>query len=281
MPGDLSRRELLLATASQYLRAAATANRYTFSVLSLLRPTQLNLKAAGESRLHCVSAKGESILEPGYVQSIVPEMVPFHAAGPDGTPVQFRLAVPGVLSRRFQGTLQVFASGGVLVPVVTMTCADAVSSIVAAELPVLRSPKQALMAQAVVARSFVEGMSTARHDRAFFCDTTHCQFLRSPALTGSPVALAVAETHAAVLTSNSSVIAASYSAACGGWTEAGLRDGYRYHAVRCTVCRELGLKRRGHGWGLCQEGALGLASRGLTWQEILREYYPGAGQATA
>lgn len=32
----------------------------------------------------------------------------------------------------------------------------------------------------------------------------------------------------------------------------------------------------GHGCGLCQEGALGMAREGRSWGEILRKYYPGA-----
>ena len=32
----------------------------------------------------------------------------------------------------------------------------------------------------------------------------------------------------------------------------------------------------GHGVGLCQWGARGMARAGHTWQEILQHYYPGA-----
>jgi len=32
----------------------------------------------------------------------------------------------------------------------------------------------------------------------------------------------------------------------------------------------------GHGVGLCQTGALGMAQRGATYREILRHYYPRA-----
>jgi stage II sporulation protein D len=33
----------------------------------------------------------------------------------------------------------------------------------------------------------------------------------------------------------------------------------------------------GHGVGMCQWGAHGMARAGRNWQEILQEYYPGAG----
>ena len=42
--------------------------------------------------------------------------------------------------------------------------------------------------------------------------------------------------------------------------------------------REVGVRGRGfgHGIGLCQTGALGMAAAGLTWRDILAHYYPGA-----
>jgi peptidoglycan hydrolase-like amidase len=69
---------------------------------------------------------------------------------------------------------------------------------------------------------------------------------------------------------------ARFSAACGGQTEAGLESGQQYISVQCEVCRQKGTARRGHGWGLCQEGAMRLAQDGLTWRAILAKYYPNA-----
>lgn len=49
-----------------------------------------------------------------------------------------------------------------------------------------------------------------------------------------------------------------------------VRDGERL--------REVAVRGRGfgHGIGLCQTGALGMAAAGRSWQEILAHYYPGA-----
>lgn len=49
-----------------------------------------------------------------------------------------------------------------------------------------------------------------------------------------------------------------------------VRDGNRL--------REVGARGRGygHGIGLCQNGALGMAAAGRSWREILSHYYPGA-----
>ena len=175
------------------------------------------------------------------------------------------------------GTLEVRSESGTLIPVVTMDLETAVSSIVAAELPLLTTGREALAAQAVVARSFMAGATTPRHNQAFFCDTTHCQFLRSPACEGSPAACATAATKKIVLASDKAAIfPARYSAACGGSTEAGERDGYLYESVQCLACHESGARRRGHGWGLCQRGAMELARGDCSWRAIVRTYFPNA-----
>jgi stage II sporulation protein D len=42
--------------------------------------------------------------------------------------------------------------------------------------------------------------------------------------------------------------------------------------------REVSVRGRGfgHGIGLCQTGALGMAAGGQSWRDILAHYYPGA-----
>jgi len=98
----------------------------------------------------------------------------------DGSPVPFELAVPGKLRRVYRGRLTLTAHNGVLLAVVSMDRETAVASIVAAEMPA-SAPLEALKAQAVVARSFL--VAGGRHVGYDFCDTTHCQFLRSRPLS--------------------------------------------------------------------------------------------------
>lgn len=88
------------------------------------------------------------------------------------------------------------------------------------------------------------------------------------------VSQAVNDTRSLVLWQSGWIAKARYSAACGGQTEAGLRDGVRYARVDCRYCRQRGAPRRGHGWGLCQEGAMAMAEDGRTAREILAKYYP-------
>jgi stage II sporulation protein D len=203
----------------------------------------------------------------------------------------------------------------------------AVASIVGAEM-VESTPIEALKAQAVATRSFLAAGS--KHIDFDFCDTTHCQFLKSPPLSTSRVAAAVEATHALVLAYRDKPLAAMYSSRCGGQTHS-LRDvgmepgeGYPYYAVRCRWCRQHPLTwqgkiggvsppkagnegRRiaearqwgwsaipgsdftatadgtgwrlqghslGHGVGMCQHGAVGMAESGATFRAILSHYYP-------
>jgi hypothetical protein len=285
VPTLFTRRAILQSSAALGVPAAVQAasglGRFSFWVFGLLRPSRLIIEPAGSSRLHLRGPDGERIIEPGRTQLIDANSVPLSVTGPDDTPVHFFLEVPGLLRRLYCGGLHVDWRNGQLVPVISMQPELAVNSIVGAELPLLRSSANALTAQSVVVRSFLAGITAPRHANAFFCDTTHCQFLRSPAPPDGDIARAVDRTRGVVLTIAGTILPASYSAACGGVTEKGERDGFAYQSVRCAVCRERHLSRRGHGWGLCQEGAMGLASRGEHWRTILSEYFPSASLSQA
>ena len=189
---------------------------------------------------------------------------PFRLAAND-----FVLRVPGKIERRYRGGLEVRASGAELLATVTMDLETAVASAVAAESPPGAS-LEALKAQAVAARSFYVA-GRGRHQGFDFCDTTHCQFLRHPPDPESPAWRATAETRGLILHHDGRALAALYSADCGGRTDALTRaEGYPYFEVACPRKGE----RRGHGLGLCQEGAAVMARSGAGFQEILRHYYP-------
>jgi len=195
-------------------------------------------------------------------------------SGPDAADLE--LSVTGRITRRFHGRLDVITDAGELVPIVTMDLETAVASIVAAE-QVASTPREALKAQAVAARSFLVA-NRHRHRGFDFCDTTHCQFLREPPAAQHPAARAARETAGLVLAFRGAPISGFYSASCGGRTrtlaEAGLQaaDGYPYFSVECA--HPHGADRNGHGVGLCQEGAALAAERGASFAEILQYYYP-------
>lgn len=188
--------------------------------------------------------------------------------------------ITGRLRRRYQGTLEVAVKAHVLQAVVTMPLETAVASIVMAESPP-GAGLEALKAQAVASRSFLAARQSGHLDFDF-CDTTHCQFMRSPPEETNPAWKAALETTGLVMAYRTDAgqgeatdqpIAAMYSRSCGGRTrtlrEIGMRSngGYPYYAVRCTYClrhperwtrapgahasteRERMAWNRVHGWG--------------------------------
>ena len=215
-------------------------------VLSLFHPKTLLLTVAQSVSLEI---DGHSrILDPGH-----PATVQSTANGllVDGTtartltvaPAAFTLVVPGKLTRTYSGALTITVRDGILIPVITMDTELAVASIVAAESPP-HEPLEALKAQAVVSRSYL--LANPRTHQDFdACDTTHCQYLRSPPSATSPAAVATRATSHVVVTWRPSpdapprIVAAMYSRSCGGQTRvpATSSGAYPYYSVRCEYCR--------------------------------------------
>ncbi len=283
MPVLLTRRKLLQSAGGLWETGVSFApSRCTrsFSVLNLLHPRSLLIRPVGITRLHCADADREWIVEGNNAVTLRASSAAIHIAGPAGAPVDVEVEIPGVLLRRYTGVFRAQGDGDVVRPVVTMDCEIAVGSIIGAELAECETPLQAMAAQAVVSRSVVTGNCGPRHGLVDFCDTTHCQFLRSPATWGSIAARALKETTGAVLVQDNRILVARYSAACGGHTEAGLYGRDRYSSVLCDWCLQTGSKRQGHGWGLCQRGAIALARSGWDWHAIVKRYYPEASVVT-
>ena len=264
-------------------------------VFGLFHPSELIVSAAGGvvsvrgDRNSCVLRGGEEArveMSRGSLNVTCADAAfsarAIHVTGPTGRSADLDLSVSGRIARRFHGRLDVIAAGDELVPVVSMDLETAVASVVAAE-QIKSVPPEALKAQAVAARSFFVA-GGHRHRGFDFCDTTHCQFLREPPAADHPAERAAHETAGLVLTFRGAPIEAFYSASCGGRTrtlaDAGLQaaDGYPYFSVDCAYCvrRHAAGDRNGHGVGLCQEGAAGMAAeRGASFADILQHYYPG------
>jgi stage II sporulation protein D len=155
--------------------------------------------------------------------------------------VDFFLEIPGEITRRYQGTLELTPSSGSLLAIVTMDLETAVASVIAAESE-SGTPLEALKAQAIAARSYLIA-SNGRHRGFDFCDTTHCQFLRTPPDPTTLVARAVGETRGLVLSYNTQPFAAMYTRSCSGRTRTPAEIGlsthdYPYYSVECKYCRE-------------------------------------------
>jgi peptidoglycan hydrolase-like amidase len=324
--------------------AALQQQEIRFGVLGLFHPREMVLEQ-GSSQVVSIRSNGEAgtaqVLngESGH-REIVLRVAGSHvtagsasasswtATARDGSPVAFRLIVPGKIRRIYFGRLTILARNGELVAVAAMDRETAVASIVAAEMDE-NDPLEALKAQAVATRSFLT--AGPRHKDFDFCDSTHCQFLRSPPAGTSRAFAAVAATRGLVLEYRGTPLAALYSSRCGGHTrdlrETGMEPGeeYPYYGVPCAWCRDHPLVWRskvagsaqapkpgdepqrilqarqfgwsaipgndftvaedgrgwqlaghsiGHGVGMCQHGASGMAASGAGFREILAHYYP-------
>lgn len=209
---------------------SAGAAELRVAVFTLFRPARLIVQPAAPAVLN-------GRLLAAHARSTV-DYAPARLAAPDGRAVAFSLSVPGKLTRDFCGTLDITSAAGVLTAVVTVELETAVAAALASEMPSDAAP-DALAAMAVIVRSYYT--AGPRHASFDFCDTTHCQFHRSPPADSHPAARAVARTRGVVVTWNGTPFAPYYSAACGGLTrtleEAGLpvRD-YPYRAAACPAC---------------------------------------------
>jgi peptidoglycan hydrolase-like amidase len=324
---------------------ASAQQEISFGVLGLFHPKELILQAE-DSQVLSVAAQGvvgDAALvlngEPGHRQLVFRAegdrvvvgsryASSWMAAARDGGAAAFRLTVPGRFHRIYRGLLTIEARKGELLAVVAMDRETAVASIVAAEM-VESAPLEALKAQAVATRSFLA--VSPRHVDFDFCDTTHCQFLKSPPPLASRVTSAVEATRGLVLAWRGKPLAAMYANRCGGQTrslsDVGMNpgDAYPYYSVRCQWCRrhpiswqstigasseppQPGNERKriaearqwgwsaipgsdykataegagwrleghsvGHGVGMCQVGAIGMAEAGADFRQILSHYYP-------
>lgn len=320
------------------------AQQVQVSVFSLFHPTRIVLRPVGWQALIVTSATDTGFVlngEPQHRQLLFAlqngvllaqdrQASAWSVTARDGGAAEFQLEVPGKLTRLYRGQLSLRVADGQILLLLGMERETAVASIVAAEMRA-DAPQEALKAQAVVTRSF---LATSGHHAGFdFCDTTHCQFLKSPPPAASPVWRAVEATRGQVLIYRGQTLAALYSSRCGGRTrslrEAGLQaanasaDNYPYFAVDCPWCHKHPLLWRrtasapppapgnerariqwdrqkgwsalpgsnytlaahgsswqveghnaGHGLGLCQMGAIGMAESGSEYRQILLHFYP-------
>jgi peptidoglycan hydrolase-like amidase len=249
--------------------ALAIAATVRIGVFGLFHPVELEVQPASASALVVDTGGRQQRVEgTGKIRLTRPSRV----TGLDGAEAVFWLSVPGKIRREFRGRLEIRAEASRLQAIVEMDRETAVASIVAAETP--RAPAEAQKAQAIVARSFLIA-ARGRHHGFDFCDTTHCQFLRQVPSKASPEWRAQQDTRGLAITYQGRVLAALYSADCGGQTQtledAGWRvEPYPYFAVECPVRGPVS----GHRLGMCQAGAADMARHGKTFHEILSHYFP-------
>ena len=242
---------LVLMTSSR-----AAAQEVQIGVLGLFHPREVTLSAGGREAIEVTAGDKVFVLEPGVRIGVARIQVSngglivefgrqmvrageISATGRNKSSASLLLRVPGKVSRKYRGTLDVKTFRGEVVPIVTMDLETAVASVVAAESD-RDAPLEALKAQAVVTRSyFVAGKG--RHHHFDFCDLTHCQSLREPPGSESPAGVAAVATRGLVLTFEEKPIAAMFTRSCAGHTrtpaELGISfSNYPYYSVECGAC---------------------------------------------
>ncbi len=247
---------LLLLTWFGAAAAPVGAQTVRIGVFGIAHPTQLTLHVAGEEALVVTADEKTFYLQPrsatekmeirvagdGLMLRVAGQELPsklFRVSGRNQDAAAFVLSVPGKMSRRYYGTLEIKIVGGELVPIVAMDLETAVASVVQAE-SLHDSPLEALKAQAVVTRSYLSA-GRGRHHDFDFCDLTHCEVLREAPPAGSPVALAVAATRGLVITFRGKIVSAMFTRSCGGHTltprDIGISaSAYPYFSVLCNFC---------------------------------------------
>lgn len=242
------------------------------SVFGLFHPVELEVQPARGDVLAIVDGTGKARMLEGQQTARLKGGAKI--SGRDGSEADFVLSVPGRIRREFHGRLEIRQKNGHLAAIVEMDREIAVASIVAAEGS--GAPFEMLKAQAVVARSFLIA-ARGRHHGFDFCDTTHCQYLGAFPKAGSAARRAQEETRGLALRYEDRVVAAFYSANCGGHTrtlaDAGWQvAGYPYFAVDCPASGAVS----GHRIGMCQSGAMVMARRGANFRDILAHFFPAS-----
>ena len=163
----------------------------------------------------------------------------------------------GDFKRTYAGALRVEDGGTELKLINDVELEDYVAGVVGAEMA--QGPRAAREALAIVARSFA--LTAATLD-----DTTRNQWYRGSESADTAAARA---TRGLVLERDGKPTPAFFSQDCGGAT----RETWR-STERTPDAHLPGPKGKGHGVGLCQRGAVFLASKGATAHQILARYFP-------
>ncbi len=246
-----------LSSAHNLAAGAASGRSVAISVLGLFHPKELIVSVPSGHALLLQAGEQSMVLDSSQISSasvrvdgselaISSGKLQLHAAyinvtARGGGSDDFILEIPGKIKRRYHGTLTVRPSAYDLLSLVILDLETAVASVVAAEAAP-DTPLEALKAYAIAARSyFIAGRG--RHMSFDFCDTTHCQFLRTPPPPDSLAAQAAEATQGMVITYKSMPFAAMYTRSCSGQTRTPVQVGmpsaaYSYYSVDCEHCRQ-------------------------------------------
>lgn len=174
--------------------------------------------------------------------------------------------------------------------VTTLPFETYIACVVASEIPGYFHT-EAIKAQAVAARTYAAARLQASqqsgcpkaHPLAPLCDTTHCQVYHDTAelkakSTWNKMTNAVESTESQMLYYNNQLVKhALFHASSGGETENSEDVFVSAVPYLKSVASpyESEYPRNGHGVGMSQQGANGMANAGYSYKEILSHYYTG------
>lgn len=139
------------------------------------------------------------------------------------------------------------------------------------------APLEALKAQAVASRTYTASAQRHPEHNADVCTTAHCQkWKRVDPVTAPEVFRALSETWGIVATHDGQLISAFFFEHCDGHT----RNAEEMHVPALAYLRGVDcscgfLTLKGHGVGMCKRGAIMMARRNASFEQILQHYYRG------
>ena len=193
----------------------------------------------------------------------------------DSNNIVIKTADAGFVSTKgkwYRGNLMVQNKNGKLTVINDVDLEDYIKGVVPAEMPSGWS-YEAHKAQAIAARSYALANLGKRGAYGYdLKDTPEDQAYNGASAETFDTNAAVEETKGIVLTHNTKVISAYYSASAGGKTNT--KDwGSNVPYLRSVPSFDENVKRNGHGVGMSQHGANNLAKQGYNAYQILQYFY--------
>lgn len=174
--------------------------------------------------------------------------------------------------RWYRGIIIIRNVGGKLIVINDISIEEYIRGVVPAEMPTSWA-FEAHKAQAIAARSYALANLGKRARYGYdLNDTPEDQAYNGASAETADTNAAVEETKGIVLTHNSKVISAYYSASAGGKTNVN-SWGSSVPYLRSVPSFDDNVKKNGHGVGMSQHGANNLAKQGYNAYQILQYFY--------
>ncbi len=174
--------------------------------------------------------------------------------------------------RWYRGIIMIQNKNGKLTVINNVPLEDYIKGVVPSEMP-SGWAYEAQKAQAIAARSYALANLGKRASLGFdLKDTPEDQAYNGASAETTGTNSAVDETKGIVLTYNTKVISAYYSASAGGQTNVN-SWGNNLPYLRSVPSFDDNVKKNGHGVGMSQHGANNLAKQGYNAYQILKYFY--------